>query len=142
MLEVTVRHGSKAESWKAIPSSRRFAELGGRLSVDQRRSRGRSVESGEDAQHRGLTAAGRPEQRQKDTLAGLEVTRRSSAVTDRRPIVKVLPRPEMSRPVPAGRGVVTGLVIPAQYERPIAVMLPARHRCVRAGSASPVTAPW
>jgi len=27
--------------------------------------------------------------------------------------------------------VVTGLVIPAQYERPVAVMLPARHRCVR-----------
>ena len=65
MFAITLRHGSRAASWKAMPSWWSRWMLPGGPAVDQRGARRRLLQPGQDAQDRRLAAAGRAEQRQE-----------------------------------------------------------------------------
>ncbi len=72
MLESTERHGSSAESWKAIPSSWSRRSSSGVLPSTSAVPAGGRLQPGEDPQDRGLPAARGPEQRQEAALVGEE----------------------------------------------------------------------
>ena len=101
MLLSTVRQGSRAASWKAMPRWCSRCDLAGRHAVDQRRARGRRLQPGEDPQDRRLAAARRPEQRQERVPAPCPGRSAPARAPCLRPSVNVLLRPWMLSPVAA-----------------------------------------